>query len=373
MSDKKEPLYIRLRKETEEKLHAFPNNEGVLCYHPKNAKVRFLLPLLQTDYIQQSIFVEDDYYEIQYLREIFDHAFGGRVIKRKVQYPGTIVVDIGANIGNHSLYFASEIGAPKVIAFEPVNEIFNMLVDNIDLNHLRDRIEPHCIGLSDEENVASIARYFDSNIGMTKLQVGNGIIKISALDSFKFEQVSFVKIDVEGMEVDVLKGATTTIEKSKPFIMMEIDEEENPGHLAEVKQILCEMEYRFFQLNKSEYLFWPIDIELESIYQNKKKEIYDRISTHKSIIIFGAYTHGMIVFNMLNDNTEKRILFCDNDEDKQKSKCCGQKVISLQEAIMISDKLIMIPWGKSQKEKKMECEVLGVSEKDVMLIHSWML
>lgn len=127
--------------------------------------------------------------------------------------PESTVIDIGAYIGDHSVYYAKRCA--KVICFEPNPEAFECLVQNAKPNMMLFNLP-----LSDKtENVEIISP--NNNIGMTYVQAG-GDIKTRALDVFEFDP-SFIKIDAEGFEMKILKGAKETIERCRPVMLIEIN------------------------------------------------------------------------------------------------------------------------------------------------------
>ncbi|WP_233707370.1 FkbM family methyltransferase, partial [Helicobacter cetorum] len=149
---------------------------------------------------------------------------------------GLYILDVGANIGNHSLYFALECKATKILAFEPICSTFEILEKNIVLNHLQNIITPLNVGLSNKSINASIVAdsrfgntigFHSDNIGGTNLtQDENGAFKLIALDSinlkdYGFERLDFIKIDVENHEIEMLEGALETLKKYRPIIFIE--------------------------------------------------------------------------------------------------------------------------------------------------------
>jgi FkbM family methyltransferase len=159
---------------------------------------------------------------------IFDLAGieGMRAILKSLKDP--IVFDIGANIGNHSLAFAPLCRA--LYAFEPQPEVFDRLTRNFQINKFT-----HCkafpYGIS---NVTASLEFFQNQTGnhggssfverpghhCTKLtlEVKNGDSVARELAS---SGVDFIKIDVEGLEAEVISGLTETIDKHQPIIVVE--------------------------------------------------------------------------------------------------------------------------------------------------------
>lgn len=145
--------------------------------------------------------------------------------------PGDIILDIGANIGFHSLYFSTLTGAKgKVIAIEPVNQNFSALKNNVVLNGF-DNIITIQKALANEKKEIQI--HIDpeaKNPGAFSLLEG-GIKNTSIscvkgddlVDELGFKRIDFIKIDVEGYELEALKGLTLTIESNRPTIIFEYD------------------------------------------------------------------------------------------------------------------------------------------------------
>ncbi len=171
---------------------------------------------------------------------------------------GDVAVDIGANIGFHSLYFAELVGEKgKVISFEPVPYNFFSLNNNIQLNGFKN-IETYNLALSDkEEEFSIIADEQSKNPGSFNLfeKGGNTIIKCKIGDEvLKNETINFIKIDVEGYESYVIAGLTKTIEKNSPILIFEYDI--NYHHKTELSNsyifdILTPLGYSFFEISKA--------------------------------------------------------------------------------------------------------------------------
>lgn len=128
-----------------------------------------------------------------------------------------LVVDAGANIGNHALYLAAR-GA-EVVAFEPDPVFAACIRVSADLNGLR-YLEVFEEGLGSERTTARLVAPDEGNVGMTSLKVGTGTIPVFPLDDFRLAPVA-IKIDVEGMELKVLHGARETIVLHRPLLYVE--------------------------------------------------------------------------------------------------------------------------------------------------------
>lgn len=131
--------------------------------------------------------------------------------------PKGYAIDVGASIGNHTLYFVRACGMP-VIAFEPL--FFDELEANIERNRTVGRwVEAHKVALGAEKGKAKVKG--KKSEGKLELAEG-GRTKVERLDSFNVPKpVALIKIDVEGMEADVLDGARETIEADHPMVFVE--------------------------------------------------------------------------------------------------------------------------------------------------------
>ena len=141
--------------------------------------------------------------------------------------PGGVCLDIGANIGNHAISFADHMS--QVHAFEPNRKALDLLELNA---RLRKNITVHPVGLSDrEQTVTGLQPLY--NLGGTAASPQNGAkgdpvsLPLRRLDDIDLgldgRPVTFVKIDVEGHEAEVIRGGEQTLRAHQPVIGMEVD------------------------------------------------------------------------------------------------------------------------------------------------------
>jgi FkbM family methyltransferase len=170
-----------------------------------------------------------------------------------------IIVDVGANIGNHSLYWAVKTGARKVIAFEPMDVPAGILEKNIELNDAGAVVQLHRIALSDVDENLSIALYRPNDLGKTQLRKGKGQVPAKKLDSIDLgvDHVDLVKIDVEGFELQVLRGARKTFQMLRPtYCYVEIWDGRRNQQRKDVFALLEEFGYVLKEkFPESNYLF----------------------------------------------------------------------------------------------------------------------
>jgi FkbM family methyltransferase len=139
----------------------------------------------------------------------------------------TGILDIGANIGNHSLFFAKFINCQKVYAFEPFPTNIELLKQN--LCDFADKSQIYEIALSNKEGTMPLYNSQAENFGGFSLHsysngssfVVNSSINVITLDSLNLSNISMIKIDVENHENEVLEGAKQTILLNKPIIFLE--------------------------------------------------------------------------------------------------------------------------------------------------------
>ncbi len=179
----------------------------------KDEEIFFYLPNFEKDFIQKLIVATKNFYERPELAHL------QRYIRN-----GDVCLDIGANIGNHSIYYSKICRVAKVFAFEPVKSTFSILKKNIELNHLEKRVEAHNVGLSDRTKLASVCYFDENNIGSTELSENDGgDLQLVSLDEMNFPcKIDFVKIDVENMEYDLLRGAKQFFARHTPVVYIEI-------------------------------------------------------------------------------------------------------------------------------------------------------
>jgi FkbM family methyltransferase len=136
--------------------------------------------------------------------------------------PGTSAVDAGAFIGTHSLAMSRLTGpGGRVYAFEPQKKVFRELVYNLIENDVRNVI-PLRFALGEANRVIEMDKPVDGLEGLVKVGQGGDPVELRTLDSFRLEDVSFLKIDVEGYEDAVLEGARRTIaDNGNPPVLIE--------------------------------------------------------------------------------------------------------------------------------------------------------
>ncbi|SPJ28947.1 FkbM family methyltransferase [Falsiruegeria mediterranea] len=153
---------------------------------------------------------------------------------------GGIFVDIGANVGNHSLFVSLFLSPAKVIPFEPNPLAYRLLLANVAFNGLGPLFDLDNIGygLSDTSEGGYAMRKQEKNLGAARMIAGEGDIEVIVGDDVLADvDPALIKIDVEGMEIKVLNGLKKTVARSKPVLMIEVDNENEDAFFAWVKDV----------------------------------------------------------------------------------------------------------------------------------------
>ena len=124
------------------------------------------------------------------------------------------IIDIGAWWGPWSLFWQPH--AEKLEIFEPNKKILPMLEHNISI-YKNCKLYKTALG----ESNGTVSMAYDTHSGTNHVTDSLGDIQIHTLDSYNFTEVDVIKIDVEGYEIPVLKGAEQTITTNKPIIQVE--------------------------------------------------------------------------------------------------------------------------------------------------------
>lgn len=197
-------------------------DERVLEFVYSDKKIRFFLPYALKDFIQRVIFKTNSFYENIDLEKF-----------RYLLSPEATIIDAGANIGNHSVFFSVVCAVKKIYAFEPMIQTFEILQRNVLLN-APDRIECINAALGASQGRAAISGYRDHNFGAAAVRSDeNGSYTITTIDALDVPALDFLKIDVEGSQLAVLKGGEETLKKYAPLIWIELHSKEfAPASLA---------------------------------------------------------------------------------------------------------------------------------------------
>lgn len=159
-------------------------------------------------------------------------------IIRRYCPPGATFCDIGSNVGNHAIYALKYLHAARVILFEPNPDAISLLLTNLGLNGLLPRCETaHLgIGLSDHNADGKSMSVSGRNLGGGHIiesddPTGGSISLRRGDELMANDYPDFLKIDVEGMEMTVLAGLSDLIARCRPFIFIEVDNQNRDAFL----------------------------------------------------------------------------------------------------------------------------------------------
>lgn len=162
------------------------------------------------------------------------------VLFRQACGEGDIVVEVGANIGAHTVAFSRMVGAGgRVHAFEPQRVVFQTLCANLALNSITN-VECHPVAVASEDSFVLIPDIaYDAMGNFGAVEVGNfeqgHKVPTVRLDAFlDLPRLKFMKVDVEGMECAVIEGARETLQRHKPILYVENDRLEKSRQLIEL-------------------------------------------------------------------------------------------------------------------------------------------
>ena len=224
--------------------------------------VKFLIYLKNRGSIEEYILKEGEYEEE--LLRIADNLIA----------PDTTIIDIGANIGFLSLYWAKKFNNCQVFSYEPTGYAFECLKTSKELNRLNN-LKVFKLAAGDKscqgEVYSPTEKTYNKGLGSINFNADiegdktyvKETIDIVSLDEHigQGKNVSLIKIDVQGTEINVLKGALKLIEKDKPSIIVEIDDSyyERPLKNRQTIEALFAANYDFYRIKrgyaKRPYLF----------------------------------------------------------------------------------------------------------------------
>jgi FkbM family methyltransferase len=171
-------------------------------------------------------------------------------------------VDVGANLGEYTLFMAKRLSKGKVFSFEPLQNMRTQLMANIKLNDFK-QVEVFGYGLSDRREQMEIHEIDNPHEGLATTYLGlrkskaTFMIELDSLDAvfptFNTSRIDFLKIDIEGGELKALQGAQSTIARFRPYVMIEINEEtyQAAGYsTAAIAAFFLQLNYLPFKVNK---------------------------------------------------------------------------------------------------------------------------
>lgn len=184
----------------------------------------FFTVAARRDAIQQHHHGAGHFYEMEEL-DIIRRAF----------VPGGLFVDIGSNVGNHSLFVAKFLHPSEIVVVEPNPVAYKVLLNNIFLNQVEGVFDLNWLGtgIAETESDSFGMAFRMANIGGGQMVEGEGDIPAVPADRVVGDRVpALIKIDVEGMEMQVLRSLANTVARSAPRIFIEVDQQNYDAFFA---------------------------------------------------------------------------------------------------------------------------------------------
>lgn len=214
-------------------------------------------------------------------------------LRREYFGDGVMALDCGANIGVHTIEWAKHMhGWGRVHSFEAQEHVFYALAGNVAINNCMNASVVHAaVGAENNNIMIPIANPFKpASYGSLELRQGNQneyigqaisyepelmqSTPLRTIDSYGWQRVDFIKIDVEGMEIEVLAGAQKTISENKPIMLIEIIKSDERA----IKQFLTQHDYVSHRLGINLLCIHATDPTLGNI---QKTEVGYQIHTQR--------------------------------------------------------------------------------------------
>jgi len=167
------------------------------------------------------------------------------------------IIDGGANLGFHTVCFASLANNGKVYSFEPQPLIFNLLSTNILLNGVTNIVSQFRLGLGEKPTQLKMTplkeQFFSEGCinyggrGLTDLDEGEEEVTLTTIDNLNLDKLDFIKLDIQGFELEAIKGGEKTIKNNYPIFFLEnyLDSEKD----QKVIELLKKWGYEIYRLD----------------------------------------------------------------------------------------------------------------------------
>jgi len=211
-----------------------------------------------------------------------EYSEGEMELFRQIIRPGQLVLDVGANIGTHTVVFAQMTGSNgAVVAFEPQRLLFQILCANVALNGLTHVFANQtAVGRRPGSIlVPTLDVSVEQNFGALSLEgvkAGEKVRQMT-IDELELAACDLVKIDVEGMEGDVIAGGEWTICRFRPILYVENEH----GRRVQLIQQLFDLGYR---------LYWHVVpmFNPDNFFQNHENVLgrvssFNMVGIHRSV------------------------------------------------------------------------------------------
>jgi FkbM family methyltransferase len=259
------PMYHNFKLIYKKYLYGFLNNFKVLkLYSSKTGS--YYLPLFSTEDSIKYHIIKNKIYQ----QKIVDES-------KKYIKSNSLVLDVGSNYGQMSIIFSKTKNNVRVLSFEAQKFIFEILKKNIKVNGANVRAYYNIVGEFSKivnmkkTNLSKNFSWGENNVVIQKSNKNAEKIKVVKIDDLQIKKkISFIKIDAEGMDLMVMKGAYKTILRNKMPIIFEYDEKHSNYNYTflDVKKYLNKINYSIKKkIDKKNFL-----VTHNKILKNSKKK-----------------------------------------------------------------------------------------------------
>lgn len=194
--------------------------------------------------------------DLHVMREVWTHGHYNRLMEEIRE--GSTVVDIGAHIGVFSIAAATRASGVKVFAFEPFPENFFRLRKNIARNKLEDRIFPiDCAiaGARGSRDIYVMPERFSPSLLPLEDNMGHISIRCVTLadvfDEYKIDRCDFLKIDCEGLELEIVAALPEKYFKRIRSITLETHDHLIPKNRGDKEKLIAILQANNFEVSSS--------------------------------------------------------------------------------------------------------------------------
>lgn len=194
------------------------------------------------------MFLPNDKYVGRALDKYGEFSEAETQLFRQMIIPGATVLEVGANLGAHTVFLAKAVGPNgKLLAFEPQRVLYQLMTGNIAINGLH-HVDTYNAAVGRENGTLKIPQLDYSasrnfgGVSIDNCDAGDPI-RLMTVDSLELLDCHFMKVDVEGMEGDVIAGAEQTLHRCRPILYIENDRRQKSAAL--ISQLFA-LDYRLY-------------------------------------------------------------------------------------------------------------------------------
>lgn len=200
---------------------------------------------------------------------------------------GNNVLDIGGNVGHHSLFLSYMVGKTgKIFTFEPIKRLAEQIKESASINSINNIIVNNfALGNKEEKSIINLGENHLGGSSILDIEESSQKeeISIKVLDILELPKIDFIKLDTEGFEWNVIKGGQKLIERDHPVILFEYNpimyEKQNPGDAITFLEFFDKRGYSLYDIYKDPSLENRIEnfSKYKAIFKENTSEIQTNI------------------------------------------------------------------------------------------------